>query len=829
MDSIYGGRPGAPFVIKGVFKSVKDMQDSFRKGLGFKDVWIGDYCIIDTPNKNDWDNGKIYQRGPEWANDDGDAKYIGQIVGPQSGVPQFEFGTLADVSSYTDLENGAHKKPFAPIEAGKPGYETRTWLYDEDKLYQDRADNHKDHTDKSVKVKSYKVSDNSLVPGMSSDANNRNFKDSIRYNWVNIAYPYGTKEDGSEEDADLFSTAKTLVGFEIPYTVHEIRTHPRLPYGASSPYAYDNSAPMKEDASTVGHPFAYLWDLYIPIGIKGDSVRNIRKLTRSGLEEAAKKTVGGTFYFMDEISVSATDDKYNVSATPSQSRTWPKGWGRAEALFWVCDFCHYANYKTGEVYTILLGSAEEFENVEYDYKSGKLKFKFTNSEAISQDLPAVNEFTFNDDEGTWSIGFNNSTIGLTKENFPGNGSEVQNGSRATGKVKLMRNTQYTTDGKFTINYTKGNPETHNLPAVNEFSFDSGSGSWAVGFNNESINLDSTKFPGASSVTKSRATGKIKLMKDTQYTTDGKLTVNYTVGESNVHDLPSINKFSVDRTGKWTVGFNNAAVGLKQADFDGAEVSADGKSVSGQIVFVNQIACTRFDASTNNTDGTTLRVTNSKNETTSTTVVNEVVDFYADLGADRSNHLYVLFSEKKARNNDNAGGKYVKGIQSTRVAGDTTGLCWVDLGSIKDQSGLTAGHDLSKEPDLSGKENASEVVDWLNKNCKLHYDASSLTYSDPSNRGYSDGKLLTYVTEDGNSWFFAWDYSTTPSASGDYGNWYFVGQTSASSGSKAFFADIIDNNGTLTATTPAKVKEGDTVFLRYTLPRSVAAAPKNWWE
>lgn len=51
MDSIYGGRPGSPFVIKARFRSVKEMQKAFQKGPEYKAVWYGEYCIIDTDNK----------------------------------------------------------------------------------------------------------------------------------------------------------------------------------------------------------------------------------------------------------------------------------------------------------------------------------------------------------------------------------------------------------------------------------------------------------------------------------------------------------------------------------------------------------------------------------------------------------------------------------------------------------------------------------------------------------------------------------------------------------------------------------------------------------
>lgn len=240
MDSIYGGRPGSPFVIKARFSSVEEMQKAFKSGPEYKAVWYGEYCIIDTDNKNDFDNGKIYQRGTEYGNDTGDAKYVGQVVGPQSGVPGFDFAPFSEVAGYAT-------KTF-----GDDG-EIRTWPSG-GKLYQDYKGNTDPAKPTAIDVKSFSVPNGSLVKGWND---NGTFVDNIEYTWVNIAYPYGN------EESNKFAVSKTLMGFKIPYPVFKVQVKAIAPGGTAS---------VTETNASTGHPFAYEWLFNIPRGAKGDSV-----------------------------------------------------------------------------------------------------------------------------------------------------------------------------------------------------------------------------------------------------------------------------------------------------------------------------------------------------------------------------------------------------------------------------------------------------------------------------------------------------------------------------------------------------------------------------
>ena len=109
MDSLYGGHAGVSFIIKASFKSVADMEEKFRAGAAYRDVWYGEYCLIDTPNKNDADNGKIYQRDIATSNNASGKKYIGQIVGPSSGTPYFQMNTIEEVEKISKEKLGEYE------------------------------------------------------------------------------------------------------------------------------------------------------------------------------------------------------------------------------------------------------------------------------------------------------------------------------------------------------------------------------------------------------------------------------------------------------------------------------------------------------------------------------------------------------------------------------------------------------------------------------------------------------------------------------------------------------------------------------------------------
>jgi len=99
MYSFYGGRPGNSFIIITTFGSIADMVAEFSKGPAYTDVHYDEHILINTTNKNDPDNGKIFRRGYNYTDELGGAEYIGQIVGPSGPAPNLsltEYDTIEE-------------------------------------------------------------------------------------------------------------------------------------------------------------------------------------------------------------------------------------------------------------------------------------------------------------------------------------------------------------------------------------------------------------------------------------------------------------------------------------------------------------------------------------------------------------------------------------------------------------------------------------------------------------------------------------------------------------------------------------------------------------
>ena len=97
MESFYGGKRGKSVYIAKTYSSVQEMNEDFAKGTAtLSEVGYGEYVLIDTVDKQDRDNGKIYYRNIESV-----PVYIGKISGPQGNCPELT------IVAYDDLSKGA--------------------------------------------------------------------------------------------------------------------------------------------------------------------------------------------------------------------------------------------------------------------------------------------------------------------------------------------------------------------------------------------------------------------------------------------------------------------------------------------------------------------------------------------------------------------------------------------------------------------------------------------------------------------------------------------------------------------------------------------------
>lgn len=375
MDSLYAGRPGSPFIVRARFDSIDDMKTAFAKGPDYTDVWYGEYCLIDTPNKNDPDNGKLYQRDADYSGDDNGAQYIGQIVGPSSGTPFMSIGTIADVKKQASrkLDTSLYEeRAFATDAKGTIHYDN------------DNSDITNGTHSASPYVSTYTQASGALVPGKSGTT----YNDGIQYGWVNISRAL------NDDDSKASNSKKswTYLGFTFPYPVFE--------FTAKSISAYASPTVTKTSDETK-HPYYWAYLLGIPKGIKGDSLHNLRVITYT-------TAMAGKIYNFSDFTVNSSTGVVtktsNASYAPSGSKAITSTTG-PEIM--VVDMVLYDKSATGNTYTLYVGDYNVMESVKLE--KGKFTAKFTYDPDYTASVNYVSGVKFDKTSGDFTKTFADGT------------------------------------------------------------------------------------------------------------------------------------------------------------------------------------------------------------------------------------------------------------------------------------------------------------------------------------------------------------------------------------------------------------------------------------
>ena len=211
-ESFYGGRQGASCVIVKSYPDIASMVNEFEQGGStVREVNYGEYVLINTLDKNDEDNGKLFRRGMDTNNEFGGGIYLGQIRGPEGKV------RAINLTSYNNQEI-IDKQNTVPEDYKGSGDQTPT--------------------------------SGDLVPGKEEENEQIIYNDKIQYKYINI-----TDSDGN--------ITKILAGFKFPYMVIDFSAERVNPY-------YSEDLITRVDDKT--HPFQEEWHLKVPNGKKGDSI-----------------------------------------------------------------------------------------------------------------------------------------------------------------------------------------------------------------------------------------------------------------------------------------------------------------------------------------------------------------------------------------------------------------------------------------------------------------------------------------------------------------------------------------------------------------------------
>ena len=535
MYSFYGGRPGNSFIIITTYRSIADMVAKFKQGPNYTAVHYDEHVMINTVNKNDPDNGKVYRRGYDFTNTMGGAEYIGTIVGPAGKAPMLEMTTVADVRSKHASE----------------GYDER------------------------FTSGQYSPTGGNLVPGKTRSGT---FNDAITWACCSI-------RNENDEDATAY------IGFTFPYTVIDYETSWIEPY-ISGRYADTSSATRVDDET---HPFFEKWHINVPKGVKGNAFMNLKvEAASTNVEEytgqaddinngrmilaydyynyddyqdgAPVRLYLGDYNMIDNVSI---DDEGTITIDYSHDddSVWTKKikWVKSVALNTETGlFTVVYNHTTDAdgnptTYTTYLDWIDEV-NVTDD---GTVTFGHTYEAdtVFSKKIQWVTGVTINNN-GTVTFTWNNGTADtvfsniiqwINSVNLAADGTLTvgyNNGaadSVFSKAVKWITDVKIADDGTVTINYNNDDPAyiaSQRLKWINDITL-TDNGTLTVSYNNNSAD---TVFAN-----------KIRWLTGATLADNGTFTLSWNNGTADTvyaNLFKWISEASVDQTGTITFNWNN---------------------------------------------------------------------------------------------------------------------------------------------------------------------------------------------------------------------------------------------------------------------------------
>ena len=475
MESFYGGKQGASFVIKAAFKyltaeknennqyidsgyalaidsinaatyeSDNDRQTAINnlnknvmlecfKDSSYKDVWYGEYCIIDSPNKNNEHNGKIYRRTLKKLSDTindsdtgGYADYIGQVVGPAGAALQI--GNIKNTSAIQEMLDN--------LSLGQDDY-----LYFLRNNHGQPIEDHEKNPGDEIYINEFKGensikfipgntqnTEGSSLPGQYFQGENGDPDTYIHhggYNWY-----YTTVQTENGEKSELF------LGFDIPYHIIDI----------SGARAIDFNQDPVVNYTKMG-AFYDSYDLELPRGVHGGYFGNFH-LERYNNATSYYKPTDIVYRVNDEqISEEETlfGDTYYISSDtdpiPTTSNDPDEITFTTNQLAWVGSFYWYTQPGTlMEIPNIFFGICKMVDSMELA-ADGYLTVTYSDAETV----------VINDDPITWINNVNLTNTGVLTVSYNNTSSIVPNQTPVLGTIAWINDMDLSNDGVVTVTF-----------------------------------------------------------------------------------------------------------------------------------------------------------------------------------------------------------------------------------------------------------------------------------------------------------------------------------------------------------------------------------------
>lgn len=685
LDSLYGGHQGVSFIIKDSFESIEEAVAACKLGPQYTRCWYGENIIISTPNLNDEDNGKVFNRGLDYTNNMGGLVFIAQIVGPAGGTPIFEMGTLQETKykSTMPIEDTDYRK--YPI-----GYETN----DDGEII-----GYELNTSANEPIATFPFSQThhtSLVPGKTAEGT---YNDEILWTWVNV------------RKANQTADSMFYVGFQIPYLVTEYLSHMVSPYDTSGNLSKNpTTATRVDDAS---HPFYSSWDIGIPKGIKGDTMRALRVITPT----AANRN---NIYAPSAITVNPATGAVTIGNAGYDGLDDDITNARKILVY---DFYYFDSQLNPDPVLIYLGDFNKIDNISLaDDGTLTIDYSHDDNTIFSRKIKWITDTVLSPDSGVFTVTYNNgdpaftTTLDWIKQiNLDSDGTihfihtKDNRDESYTNKIKWVTSVDLnTSNGTFTMNFNYGSPLVRILDYVDSVLFNEENGEITVHHVNSGNQVMSSKM---------------KLITSAEASTDGVVTFHTNTGESfNITKVGSDDNFQI-RT------VENVRLNTRLADDKHIQIKY-----------------------------------NNANEYVN---IGDPINYIQDMVVrDSDFHLLVLYNDPEHRSTgaglddegtDSKGNTWVNNVIGSDGVNTGAYIYWRDYGTIKDQSGVLIGMDIS-----NAEVGDQDILDYLNA-----------TYPNGLTEGATKQKIVTYSPDgSGSREFYAFDYNTY--------TWYFLG-TIADSG------------------------------------------------
>lgn len=730
MDSLYGGHQGVSFIIKDNFESIEEAVAACKLGPQYTRCWYGENIIISTPNLNDEDNGKVFNRGLDYTNDMGGLVFIAQIVGPAGGTPIFEMGTLQETKykSTMPIEDTDYRK--YPI-----GYETN----DDGEII-----GYELNTSANEPIATFPFSQahhTSLVPGKTAEGT---YNDEILWTWVNV------------RKANQTADSMFYVGFQIPYLVTEYLSHMVSPYDTSGNLSKNpTTATRVDDAS---HPFYSSWDIGVPKGIKGDTMRALRVITPT----AANRN---NIYAPSAITVNSATGAVTIGNAGYDGLDDDITNARKILVY---DFYYFDNQLNPDPVLIYLGDFNKIDNISLaDDGTLTIDYSHDDNTVFSRKIKWITDTVLSPDSGVFTVTYNNgdpaftTTLDWIKQiNLDSDGTihfihtKDNRDESYANKIKWVTSVDLnTSNGTFTMNFNYGSPLVRILDYVDSVLFNEENGEITVHHVNSGNQVMSSKM---------------KLITSAEASTDGVVTFHTNTGESfNITKVGSDDNFQI-RT------VENVRLNTRLADDKHIQIKY-----------------------------------NNANEYVN---IGDPINYIQDMVVrDSDFHLLVLYNDPEHRSTgaglddegvDSEGNTWVNNVVGSDGVNTGASIYWRDYGTIKDQSGVLIGMDISNE-----EIGDQDILDYLNA-----------TYPNGLTEGATKQKIVTYSPDgSGSREFYAFDYNTY--------TWYFLG-TIADSGMRD--AKLV-TSGSFTNTDLTNVNPDGLVFKIVNATNLKTTAIPDFWS